>query len=393
MSSNSTLVSPSFVPQPSGRGTIGLLWSCTLTISLCIWTSLHLNIHRPGTGRSRAFCIKLKWAVVAILSPEFVVAVAIQQILEARHTKMEYNKHTNLPTGSEPVIGNEVAHSLRCPVPGYRKEQKKGLWTMKQGYFVSMGGIHLTKFDEIPRLVEPDGVVSLARLDMLPNLPSSLIESRSKVDGLAKTLICIQISWMFLQTIARKPNGLPITLLELHTLTHIVAAVLLYAIWWYKPQGIAEAVVLNLGGCSQCIQAIESSTIPAISWNERDMFDPSDKNGHISIPAFLILGVINGAVHATAWNAHFPSPVEHQLWRIASCGICGLSLYVLFLMVAENYLKSKSETLYSRVLVIGLCLFYIGRLFLVVEAFISVRSLPIGAYDTIAWVTFLPHIG
>jgi len=37
--------------------------------------------------------------------------------------------------------------------------------------------------------------------------------------------------------------------------------------------------------------------------------------------------------------------------------------------------------------------FIFGRGFLVIEAFISIRSLPAGAYDTVSWVGFLPHIG
>ena len=38
-------------------------------------------------------------------------------------------------------------------------------------------------------------------------------------------------------------------------------------------------------------------------------------------------------------------------------------------------------------------LFFFARLFIVVEAFISIRSLPVGAYDTVNWINFLPHIG
>jgi len=37
--------------------------------------------------------------------------------------------------------------------------------------------------------------------------------------------------------------------------------------------------------------------------------------------------------------------------------------------------------------------FCLSRVFLVVEAFISIRSLPAGAYDTVSWVGVLPHIG
>jgi hypothetical protein len=33
------------------------------------------------------------------------------------------------------------------------------------------------------------------------------------------------------------------------------------------------------------------------------------------------------------------------------------------------------------------------RMFLQVEAFVSVRSLPMGAYNTTSWINLLPHIG
>jgi hypothetical protein len=35
----------------------------------------------------------------------------------------------------------------------------------------------------------------------------------------------------------------------------------------------------------------------------------------------------------------------------------------------------------------------ISRIFLVVEAFISVRKLPLGAYSSVNWTGLLPHIG
>ena len=37
--------------------------------------------------------------------------------------------------------------------------------------------------------------------------------------------------------------------------------------------------------------------------------------------------------------------------------------------------------------------FCVLRFFFVIEAFISLRSLPDGAYATVSWVSFLPHIG
>jgi hypothetical protein len=37
--------------------------------------------------------------------------------------------------------------------------------------------------------------------------------------------------------------------------------------------------------------------------------------------------------------------------------------------------------------------FCVARLYLLVEAFISMRNLALGAYRTVSWVSALPHIG
>lgn len=97
------------------------------------------------------------------------------------------------------------------------------------------------------------------------------------------------------------------------------------------------------------------------------------------------LGLIYGGLHAVAWDAHFPSYVERILWRVA---------VVVIIASTPFYFVAFSETLDAWLLAIGwglLC--FLPRLYLVVEAFISVRSLPVGAYETVDWVEFLPHIG
>ena len=41
----------------------------------------------------------------------------------------------------------------------------------------------------------------------------------------------------------------------------------------------------------------------------------------------------------------------------------------------------------------GAFAFSAARVYLVTEAFISVRDLPIGAYSSVSWAQFLPRIG
>jgi hypothetical protein len=53
------------------------------------------------------------------------------------------------------------------------------------------------------------------------NLSDTSIKDRSKADGLAKGLVCVQVLWMIIQCIGRKVSDLPLTLLEIHTLVHV----------------------------------------------------------------------------------------------------------------------------------------------------------------------------
>jgi hypothetical protein len=57
------------------------------------------------------------------------------------------------------------------------------------------------------------------------------IEDRSKADFIQKGLVIVQVSWMAIQCIARKAYGLPLTLLEIHTMIHVVCALIMYLFW------------------------------------------------------------------------------------------------------------------------------------------------------------------
>jgi hypothetical protein len=58
-------------PEPDFRGTYGILSNCLVTISLCVWTALHLNI--PEYGKSlKQFFHKAGWLLVGLFAPELV---------------------------------------------------------------------------------------------------------------------------------------------------------------------------------------------------------------------------------------------------------------------------------------------------------------------------------
>ena len=80
--------------------------------------------------------------------------------------------------------------------------------------------------------IKPCGIIGLARQGQFVDISNKDITDKSKADIFTKSLICIQVSWMVIQCIARKAAGYPLTLLEIHTMVHVVCALILYVLWW-----------------------------------------------------------------------------------------------------------------------------------------------------------------
>ena len=70
-------------PDPDGRGTSSLLQTCLLTLGLCIYSAIHLNIPRHRASAREKMFAKLKWLTVALFAPELVVFVAFTQRRDA----------------------------------------------------------------------------------------------------------------------------------------------------------------------------------------------------------------------------------------------------------------------------------------------------------------------
>lgn len=63
-------------------------------------------------------------------------------------------------------------------------------------------------------------------------IPRAKITDKSKADTFQKILVLFQVSWMVMQCIARWIYKLPLTLLEVHTMVHVVCAMILYGFWF-----------------------------------------------------------------------------------------------------------------------------------------------------------------
>jgi hypothetical protein len=111
-----------------------------------------------------------------------------------------------------------------------------------------------------------------------------------------------------------------------------------------------------------------------------------------------VSGMMFGGIHCLGWNYLFQAHEEQILWRVASVGLAFSPLIGTFMppILMKADLLSRLE--YNRALVlssigVSICFYSVSRLATVLLMMQSFgESLPPGAYDTVAWTEFIPHV-
>jgi hypothetical protein len=115
------------------------------------------------------------------------------------------------------------------------------------------------------------------------------------------------------------------------------------------------------------------------------------------------LPIVYGSIHLAAWNSDFPTNNEEIMWKVA-CFIVVAGLPILagtFLIKA--YVLDIFSSRFTSIDPIGgflvwgtiwimIAVYICSRVFLSVESFVSVPSLPLGVFITIGWSDYIPHL-
>ncbi|KAH7327856.1 hypothetical protein B0I35DRAFT_2627 [Stachybotrys elegans] len=340
-----------WVSASRDRGSIDILWSCGVTLMLCCWVATHPNAYAPNSTTYHRFRHKVQLAALAISGPEFVLGIAAGQFCSA-------SRSVRLFKGD--------------PLPGNRR------WTLTHAFFVDMGGIHLVcpDFDSSFPItaMQLHYLIKNNFLDF-PDMEKMDISERNTSDILARLITLWQVIWFSITELERFRLGLPMTTLELTTLSFVLSMVGTELCWIRKPSAMTPRFIHTKDGkqLQEIRQWAKDNTHPDLAdeWHEtplafldgkrfhintqwlamtqlfrrfrmmpRTLYEdhhwdhiPNDfwhaVDGWILIPLAIILAVF-GLSFVGAWNFYFPTEIERTLWRICSVGHAIFCTYIAF---------------------------------------------------------------
>ena len=373
-SANNKTIIHGWVPEPHGRGTWSIVWSCLVTIFICTWSVLHLDVPKRH-GWWYLFYRKVGWMLLAALAPEYNLFMAVDNFFQARV-----------------LLGYLVTHG-------------GDEWTLVHAEFAVAGGIRVKspESDEImPKRIESlRKAVESGQINE-PTISEDKLRSRSKSDGVVKLIALLQITWFGLQALFRAIQHLQVTALEIMTVAFFVMAVLIYAFRWNRPQDIEYPIIIKLQNAETRVEASQGLNVDTKSrggtkaWFTDEKYEAWLDWDIVIIP--VLIAPLFGAIHCLAWNGPFPTAREALAWRICAVVTTSLPLLeiaIFFVGVSDvvSGTRYNDSTLEGWIICTPIVLYAIARITLITLAFMSLRALPADAFQTIAWTNYIPNLG
>ncbi|KZP18113.1 hypothetical protein FIBSPDRAFT_829621 [Athelia psychrophila] len=277
-----------------------------------------------------------------------------------------------------------------------------------------MGGLYYFDGDEPHHPASRLEVATMIRKESFkaPNILA--IKGRGKRDAFSKTVTILQTLWFVMQCIARAIQHLPITNLEIATLAYTTISVAMYRFWLNKPVNvslpikleniverklqpkdsqwfIARTILFTAGGIQDdAVDVSQLRQVPTLYSGK-----PTGKQVILADIIALAVGAIFGAVHCIAWSFVFPSQAEKLLWRISAVTTVAVPPFCVAVYVFQAILNYLIRMLLGVSVILtyfGILLYLVARAILLVLTFTTLRDLPPAAYETIHWMSFIPHV-
>ena len=206
------------------------------------------------------------------------------------------------------------------------------------------------------------------------------IDDRSKADWVVKLLALAQNLWFSAQIIGRAVQGLSVTTLEMFTLGIVYCAFVTYLALWKKPFDIRVPITIRTSAANFA----RTANFERASYGEDDIV--YTVGGAWFWAAIIFLAVSFDSIHVAAWSFYFPTPIERLLWRVSSVVSTAVPILSVFPVAAKN---SDLDWIWALLSI----LYFLCRLYMFVEMFASLRTVPASVYQTPQWSQYFPSFG
>lgn len=210
------------------------------------------------------------------------------------------------------------------------------------------------------------------------------------------------------QLVTRAAQSIPISTLEISTLSYVICSFITWGLWWNKPYDIEVPIRVPCQKLDEYEQE-EFKKIPEYGVDNnippyRSKFwhihfamerfptyrDPSFKTG------MLAISTVFGGIHLAAWSNILPSVAENWLWKACSLLSTLAAPALFFILRSYGYFAPPEQNLAGRLsyyAAFGVAgLYVLVRLILTIEPFVALRSEPAGVYQQVKWVALIPQI-
>jgi hypothetical protein len=108
----------SWVEEPKQRGTFGILSLCLTTMIICVWSAVHMDIPHTRHSSTRRFLIRVGWMLIALIAPEALLYLAINQRIQAHTLEKRAAKYLQSQPMAKPgMLARGLNYILRRAKP------------------------------------------------------------------------------------------------------------------------------------------------------------------------------------------------------------------------------------------------------------------------------------
>ncbi|KAI0876780.1 hypothetical protein GGS24DRAFT_498587 [Hypoxylon argillaceum] len=162
-----------WAPEPDGRGTMTLIWTCFLAIFTCTWSAIHTNLPAEGESSFAIFLRKVRWSLWAVYAAElelvtvaFLLCTAVTCYFWLRKAlDVETHEHIYLKIPMTTVL-LEAGHSAEKPFVHTSMdfvEQPGWFFWKRHPLFENFGGISGRPLRRIPNdFYDPPSTLRMA---------------------------------------------------------------------------------------------------------------------------------------------------------------------------------------------------------------------------------------